>query len=73
MGSGLDMGYPCSGFCNDLGGRLKAATRPVQSRSKYALLDSGLVIELVILFAPNRDPQECPQQAQFSDHYYPSE
>ncbi|GFV09918.1 uncharacterized protein TNCV_2318481 [Trichonephila clavipes] len=46
-----------------------------QDSSKDTLLDLSLVIELVIPFSPNQDPQDIPQQLYLSEvvHYHPSE
>ncbi|GBN53167.1 hypothetical protein AVEN_133830-1 [Araneus ventricosus] len=46
-----------------------------QDSPKDVLSDSGLEIELAIPFAPNCDPQDSPQQPQFSEavHYHPLE
>ncbi|GFV45190.1 large neutral amino acids transporter small subunit 2 [Trichonephila clavipes] len=42
---------------------------------KDVLSDSGLEIELVIPFVPNRDPPDTPQQSELGEvvHYHPSE
>ncbi|GFU46577.1 uncharacterized protein TNCV_1545981 [Trichonephila clavipes] len=65
---------PCFSSCNDLGGGFKAATL-CQDRPKDVLSDSGLEIELVIPFVPNRDPPDTPQQSVLGEvvHYHPSE
>ncbi|GFT45301.1 hypothetical protein TNCV_2452251 [Trichonephila clavipes] len=50
--------------------------QPVYKDSpKDALSDLSLEIELVILFSPNQDSQDIPQQLQLGEfvHYHPSE
>ncbi|GBM33996.1 hypothetical protein AVEN_166429-1 [Araneus ventricosus] len=46
-----------------------------QDSPKDVLSDSGLEIELAIPFAPNRVPQDSPQQPQLGEvmHYHPLE
>ncbi|GFY07639.1 uncharacterized protein TNCV_4095091 [Trichonephila clavipes] len=46
-----------------------------QDSPKDVLSDSGLEIELVIPFVPNRDPPDTPQQSELGEvvHYHPSE
>ncbi|GFV35161.1 uncharacterized protein TNCV_2295661 [Trichonephila clavipes] len=46
-----------------------------QDSPKDVLSDSGLEIELVIPFFPNRDPPDTPQQSELGEvvHYHPSE
>ncbi|GFU95657.1 uncharacterized protein TNCV_2769961 [Trichonephila clavipes] len=65
---------PCFSSCNDLGGGFKAETL-CQDSPKDVLSDSGLEIELVIPFVPNRDPPDTPQQSELGEvvHYHPSE
>ncbi|GBM58797.1 hypothetical protein AVEN_44466-1 [Araneus ventricosus] len=65
---------PCSSSSNDLGGDLKQQL-VCQDSPKDVLSDSGLEIELAIEFAPNRDPQDSPQQPQLGEvvHYHPLE
>ncbi|GFT11741.1 uncharacterized protein TNCV_3683971 [Trichonephila clavipes] len=50
--------------------------KPVyQDSPKDAVSDFSLEIELAILFTPNQDPQDIPQQLQLGEvvHYHPSE
>ncbi|GFV24095.1 uncharacterized protein TNCV_3583381 [Trichonephila clavipes] len=66
---------PCFSSCNDLEEDFKKQQPLCQDSPKDVLSDSGLEIELVIPFLPNRDPPDTPQQSELGEvlHYHPSE
>ncbi|GFW45847.1 uncharacterized protein TNCV_4495671 [Trichonephila clavipes] len=65
---------PCSSSCNNPGGRLKVVTKAV-CQNCLKVSDSGMEMELVIPFAPHRNPKDRAQQSQFDEvvHYHQSE
>ncbi|GFX99923.1 hypothetical protein TNCV_259601 [Trichonephila clavipes] len=60
MGSDQTRSSPCSSSCNDCEGRLNRQF-VFQCSPKYALSQSSMKIQLIIILSSNRDPQGSPE------------